>query len=98
MQRGVESSEAKGRNNWERMRKLNGCTQGESLFKANSPARAPRRRGKSRPMRTKATQPMTRGPGSTSHTSGMLVSECEEGEPSREERTAARDSAPLHLR
>jgi hypothetical protein len=49
-------------------------------------------------MRTKATQPMTRGPESTSHTAGVLVSECEEGEPPREERTAARGSVPLHLR
>jgi hypothetical protein len=48
-------------------------------------------------MRTKATQPMTRGPGPTSHTTGMLVSECEEGEPPREERTTARGSVPLHL-
>jgi hypothetical protein len=51
------------------------------FFKADSPARAPRRRRKSRPTRTKATQPMTRGPGSTSHTTGVLISECGEGEP-----------------
>jgi hypothetical protein len=63
MQRGAEGSKVKGRNNWERMRKHNRCTWGESLFKEDSPARAPRRRRKSRPTRTKATQPMTRGPG-----------------------------------
>jgi hypothetical protein len=47
----------------ERMRKCNCYTRGESLFKEDSPARAPRRRKKSRPARTKATQPLTRGPG-----------------------------------
>jgi hypothetical protein len=93
MQRGVESSEAKGRNNWERMRKRNCFTRGESFFKADSPARASRPHRKSRPMHTKATQPMTWGPGSTSHTAGVLVSKCEEGEPPREERTAARASS-----
>jgi hypothetical protein len=41
---------------------------------------------------------MTQGPGPTSHTAGVRVSECKEGEPPREERTAARGSAPLHLR
>jgi hypothetical protein len=40
---------------------------------------------------------MTRGPGPTSHTAGMLVSESEEGEPPREGQTAARGSAPLNL-
>jgi hypothetical protein len=49
MQRGAESSEAKGRSNWERMRKRNCRTRGESLFKVDSPARAPRHRGKSSP-------------------------------------------------
>jgi hypothetical protein len=63
MQRGAESSKAKGCSSWERMRKRNCCTRGESLFKADSPARAPRRRRKSRLTRTKATQPMTQGPG-----------------------------------
>ena len=91
MQRGAQSSKAKGRSDWERMRKHNCCTWGESLFKADSPAHAPRRRRKSRPTHTKATQPMTQGP------AGVLVSECE-GEPPREERAAARGSAPLHLR
>jgi hypothetical protein len=32
-------------------------------------------------MRTRATQPMTRGPDPTSHTAGMLVPECKKGEP-----------------
>jgi hypothetical protein len=82
----------------ERMRKCNCYTRGDSLLKEDSPARAPRRHRKSRPTRTKAAQPMTRGPGPTSHTAGMRVSECEEGEPPRKERTAARGSAPLHLR
>jgi hypothetical protein len=63
MQRGTESSKAKGCNSWERMQKCNCCTRGESLFKADSLARVPRRRRKSRPTRTKATRPMTRGPG-----------------------------------
>jgi hypothetical protein len=52
----------------ERMRKRNYCTRRESLFKEDTLARAPRRRRKSRPTRTEATQPMTRGPGPTSHT------------------------------
>jgi hypothetical protein len=82
----------------ERMRKRNCCTRGESLIKEGSPARALRCRRKSRPTRTKATQPMTRGPRPTSHTAGVRVFECEEGEPPREERTAARGSAPLYLR
>jgi hypothetical protein len=47
----------------ERMRKRNYCSRGESLFKTNSPARAPRRYG-----RSQATQSMTRGPEPTSHT------------------------------
>jgi hypothetical protein len=51
----------------EKMRKRNCCTRGESLFKEDSPARAPRHHRKSRPTRTKVTQPMTRGPGPTSH-------------------------------
>jgi hypothetical protein len=49
------------------------------------------------PNATKTAQSMTRGPEPTSHTAGVLVSECE-GEPPREERAAARGSAPLHLR
>jgi hypothetical protein len=36
MQRGAESSKAKGRSSWERMRKRNCCTRGESLFKIDS--------------------------------------------------------------
>jgi hypothetical protein len=50
--KGAESSKTKGRRDWERMRKRNCCSRGESLFKANSPARAPRRYGKSRPEHT----------------------------------------------
>jgi hypothetical protein len=50
--------------------------RGESLFKEDTPARAPRRRRKSRPARTEAAQPMTRGPGPTSHTDGVRASEC----------------------
>jgi hypothetical protein len=58
------------------------------------------RHRKSRLMRTKATQSMTRGPGSTSHTDFALSFGCGKGEPPRalEERTAARSSEPLHLR
>jgi hypothetical protein len=54
MQRGAESSKAKWRNDWERMRKRNCCTRGESLFKADSLAHAPRRYRKSRPTHTDA--------------------------------------------
>jgi hypothetical protein len=79
-----ESVNAKGRGELEgeraqqlgRMRKRNCCTRGESLFKEDSPAHAPRRRRKSCPTRTKATQPLTRGPRPTSHTAGVWVSEC----------------------
>jgi hypothetical protein len=69
----------------ERMRKRNCCTWGESLFKEDSLARSPRGHKKSCPTRTKAAQPMTRGPEPTSHTAGVRVSECEEGKPPREE-------------
>jgi hypothetical protein len=54
MQRGAESSKAKWRNDWERMRKRNCCTRGESLFKADSLAHAPRRYRKSSPTHTDA--------------------------------------------
>jgi hypothetical protein len=49
---------------------------------------------------THAAQSLTWGPGSTSHTTGVLVSEYEKSEPPRalEEQTAARGSAPLYLR
>jgi hypothetical protein len=98
MQRGAKSSKAKGRSSWEKMRKHNCCTWGESLFKEDSLARAPRCRRESRPMRTNATQTMRRGPGPIGHTASVWISECKEGKLSREERTAARGSAPLHLR
>jgi hypothetical protein len=52
MQRGAKSSKAKGRDDCERMRKCNCCARGESLFKADSPARAPSRYGKSRSAHT----------------------------------------------
>jgi hypothetical protein len=52
MQKGVESSKAKGHREWERMRKRNCCSRGESLYKANSPARAPRHYGKSQSAHT----------------------------------------------
>jgi hypothetical protein len=45
-------------------------------------------------MRAKMTQPLARGPGPMSYPLWASVSEYEEGEPPREERTAA----PLHLR
>jgi hypothetical protein len=76
MQRGAKSSKAKGRSSWEKMRKHTCNTRGESLFKEDSLTRAPRRRRKSRPTRTKETQPLTRGPRPTSHTAGVRVSEC----------------------
>jgi hypothetical protein len=76
MRKGAESSKAKGCRDWERMRKCNCCSRGESLFKEDYPARASRRRRKSRLTRTNATRSMTRGPGPTSHTAGVRVSEC----------------------
>jgi hypothetical protein len=84
----------------EKMRKRNCCTRGESLFKEDSPARAQRRRRKSRPARAEAAQPMTRGPRPMSHTPWVLVLGCGEGELPRalEKRTATRSSVPLHLR
>jgi hypothetical protein len=95
-----ESTNAKGRGELEgeraqrveRMRKRNCRTRGESLFKEGPPARAPRHRKKLHPTRTEATQPMTQGPGPTSHPPWASASECEEGEPPREERTTARGS------
>jgi hypothetical protein len=47
-----------------------------------------------------SAQSLTRGPGPTSHTAGVLVSECGKSElpHTLKERTAARGSAPLHLR
>jgi hypothetical protein len=44
-----------------------------------------------------AAQPLTRGPRPTSHIPWASVSECEEGEPPREEQAAAHGSVPLHL-
>jgi hypothetical protein len=67
--------------------------RGESLFKEDSPARTlgnPVRRAPS----AQATQSVTWGPGPTSHAAGVPVSECEKGEPPREEQTAAHDRAP----
>jgi hypothetical protein len=55
MQRGAEGSKAKGRSSWEKIRKCNCCTRGESLFKEDSLARAPRRHRESPPTRTNAT-------------------------------------------
>jgi hypothetical protein len=89
----LRSADAKGRRELEgkraqrveKMRKLNCCARGESLFKGDSLTGASRRHRKSRPTRTEATQPMTRGPRPTSHTAGVRVSKCEEGEPPREE-------------
>ena len=54
-------------------RKHNCYSQGESLFK-QTPARAPKRHGKSPPARTEATRPMTRGPRPTSHLAGVWIS------------------------
>jgi hypothetical protein len=86
MQRGAENSEAKGRINWERMRMCNYYARAESLFKADSPARAPRRHRKSCPTCTKAAQSMTRGLMPTSHTPWASVPRY------RKSRTAARAS------
>jgi hypothetical protein len=76
MQRGLREFEGERVQQLEKMQKRNRCTRGESLFKEDSLARAPKRRRKSRPTRTKATQPMTRGPRPTSHTTGVQVFEC----------------------
>jgi hypothetical protein len=43
----------------EKMQKRNRYSRGESPFKEDSPARAPRRRGKSNPMLTKAARSLT---------------------------------------
>jgi hypothetical protein len=65
------------------MRKHNCYTRGESLFKADSPARALRRYGN--PVRrapdAQAAQSLTRGPRPTSHTPGVMVSKCKKGKP-----------------
>jgi hypothetical protein len=69
---------------------------GESLFKEDTPVRAPRRRRKSRLTRTEAAQPRHGG-------SGPQVIQMVYGPPSvekanrHEEQTAARGSTPLHL-
>jgi hypothetical protein len=60
----------------ERIQKRNYHTQGESLFKEDTPARVPRRHRKSRPTRTETAQPMTRGPRPKSHTDGVWAFEC----------------------
>jgi hypothetical protein len=75
------------------MRKRNCCTWGESLFKEDFPARAPGNPVRRAPS-AQATQSLTWGPGPTSHAAGVLVPECEKGEPPREERTATHDRAP----
>jgi hypothetical protein len=65
MQSGAESSKAKGRSDWERMRKRNCCMPGESLFKADPPARPETLQeilSDAHPTCTKVTQSMTRGP------------------------------------
>jgi hypothetical protein len=59
----------------EKMQKRNCCTRSESLFKEDTPARAPRLCKKSRSARTEAAHPMTRGPGPTSHIDGVRASE-----------------------
>jgi hypothetical protein len=97
MQRGAESSEAKGRSNWERMRKRNCCTRGESLFQGRLSRSRPETPRKISPDAHQSNLAYDRGPGSTSHTASVLLSECEEGEPPCEERTAARGSASSSL-
>jgi hypothetical protein len=97
----LKSANAKGRGGLgggraqqlERMRKCNCCTQGESLFKEDSPARAPGNSVRRAPS-AQATQSLTWGPGPTSHAAGVPASECEKGKPRREEQTTACDRAP----
>jgi hypothetical protein len=68
-----------------RVRRRRTATQGANRRASSSPPKA-------------ADQPLTRGLGPMSHTPWASVSECEEGEPPREEQATARGSAPLHLR
>jgi hypothetical protein len=77
----------------ERMQKRNCCTRGESLFKEDSPARAPGNPVRHAPS-AQATESIIWGPGPTSHVAGMLVSECGRSKPSHGERTTTHDRAP----
>jgi hypothetical protein len=97
MQRSVESSKAKGRSGWRECESVT-VARGVNPFSRKTFPLAPRdATGNIARCAPKAAQPMTRGPGPTRHTAGMRASACEEGEPPREERTAARGSTPLHL-
>jgi hypothetical protein len=71
---------------------------GIPFLKKDSPTDAPRRHRRSRPTHARVTQPLTRGPGPTSHTPWASGSVCREGEPPREEHATACGNAPLHLR
>jgi hypothetical protein len=85
MRKGAESSKAKGRRDWERMQKRNCCSRGESLFKRNSPARAPRRYEKSQLAHTLSTGDPVYDTGARAHKSYGLSVELLV----REKRTAA---------
>jgi hypothetical protein len=68
-----------------RVRRRRTATRGENRRVSSSPPKA-------------AAQPLTWGPGPMNHASWASVSECEEGEPPREEHVVARGGVPLHLR
>jgi hypothetical protein len=71
--------------------------EGIPFLKKDSPTDAPRHRRRSRPTRAKVTQPLTRGPGLTSHTPWASTSVCGKDEPPREELATVCGSAPLRL-
>jgi hypothetical protein len=68
--------------------------QGNPFLKKDFPTDALRRHRRSRPTHAKVTQPLTRGPGPTSHTPWASVSKCEEGEPPRGVTRHASSSPP----
>jgi hypothetical protein len=90
-QSGAESSKAKERCDWERMRKRNCSARGESLFKADSPARTLRRYRKSRPTHTKRPGDPVYGMGARVHKSYGLCAELWV----QKRRTAARAGSAL---
>jgi hypothetical protein len=92
--RKAETLKAKGRRGLggERAQRVgekrrHGCySRDEPHFKGRLPRSHPETPWEVSPDAHRCTQPMTRGPGPTSHTTGALVSECGEGEPPRKER------------
>jgi hypothetical protein len=67
-----------------------GCySRDEPLFKGRLPRSRLETSREVSPDAHRGIHPMKRGPGSTSHTTGALVFECEEGEPPHKERATA---------